>query len=248
MLCRLLFRPTAILRQKTGGRKKGSRNKRTVEKVRTAERELMAARAGKKLAVDHMDEMIDYFKSLVGLLAPWQPDGTPREDRDVNLWFRVVAVFQGFLSMRAPYQSPRLGAVTIVPSAGQPIMREIPPEDLDRRLAERGLPLSVFGMDRPVFELEAMTPGSGQVDGNRRSWRSWRTMTRSGASPCADGTAIITVLAQSAILTSPMRAPYQCSKTPASSAQRRCPKTSAARSASRTMTPMKTRTAPRARV
>jgi hypothetical protein len=34
-------------------------------------------------------------------------------------------------------------------------------------------------------------------------------MTRSGASPYADGTAIITVLAQSAILTSPMRAPYQ---------------------------------------
>jgi hypothetical protein len=31
-------------RPKTGGRKKGSRNKRTVEKVRTAEREIAAAR------------------------------------------------------------------------------------------------------------------------------------------------------------------------------------------------------------
>jgi hypothetical protein len=47
--------------------------------------------------------------------------------------------------------------VAILPSAAQPIMREIPPEDLDRRLAERGLPLSVFGMDKPILELEAVT-------------------------------------------------------------------------------------------
>jgi hypothetical protein len=56
--------------------------------------------------------------------------------------------------------------VAILPSAAQPIMREIPPEDLDRRQAERGLPLSVFGMDKPILELEAVTPGSEQVDGN----------------------------------------------------------------------------------
>ena len=31
--------------------------------------------------------------------------------------FRAVAVFQGFLAMRAPYQSLRLGAVAILPSA-----------------------------------------------------------------------------------------------------------------------------------
>jgi hypothetical protein len=132
--------------------------------VRTAEREVEAARAGKKLAIDHMDEMVEYFKNLIGLLAPWQPDGKLREDRDVNLWFRAVAVFQGFLAMRAPYQSARVGVVAIVPAPTQSIMREIPPEDLDRQLAARGLPLSVFGMDKPVLELEAN--GGEHVNGS----------------------------------------------------------------------------------
>jgi hypothetical protein len=56
--------------------------------------------------------------------------------------------------------------VAILPSAAQPIIKEINPEELDRRLAERGLPLSVFGADQPIIELEAVTPGSGQVNGN----------------------------------------------------------------------------------
>jgi hypothetical protein len=146
-------------------RKAGSLNKRTIEKLRAAEHELAAGRAAKKLAVDHMDDMVEYLKSLVDLLGPWNADGTRREGGDENLWFRAVAVFQNFLALRAPYQSPRLGAVTIVPSAAQPDMREIPPEELDRRLAERGLPLSVFGMDKPVLELEALN-GSEHVNGN----------------------------------------------------------------------------------
>jgi hypothetical protein len=110
--------------------------------------------------------MVQYFKNLVDLLVPWNPDGTRREGRDEDLWFRAVAVFQGFPAMRAPYQSPRLGAVAILPSAVEPTMRDISPEDLDRRLAERGLPLSVLGADKPIFELEAVTPGSWQVNGN----------------------------------------------------------------------------------
>jgi hypothetical protein len=47
-----------------------------------------------------------------------------------------------------------------LPSAAQPIVRDISPEDLDRRLAERGLPLSVFGMDKPTLELEPATASS----------------------------------------------------------------------------------------
>jgi len=66
-----------------------------------------------------MDEMVGYFSNLVGVLAPWNADGTPREGRDHDLWFRAVAAFQGFLAMRAPYQSPRLGAVAIVPPTTQ---------------------------------------------------------------------------------------------------------------------------------
>jgi hypothetical protein len=46
--------------------------------VCTAEQESAAARAGKRLAIDQMDEMVEYFKNLVDLLAPWNPDGTRR--------------------------------------------------------------------------------------------------------------------------------------------------------------------------
>jgi hypothetical protein len=101
-------------RPKTGGRKKGSLNKYSLSKLRTAERDIATARAGKKLAIDHMDEMVEYLKSLLPLLAPWNADGTPREGRDHDLWFRTVAAFQGFLALRAPYQSPKLSSVAIM--------------------------------------------------------------------------------------------------------------------------------------
>jgi hypothetical protein len=60
---------------------------------------------------------VEYFSNLVGVLAPWEPDGTPRPDRDQKLWFRAVEVFKDFLALRAPFQSSRLTAVAIVPQA-----------------------------------------------------------------------------------------------------------------------------------
>jgi hypothetical protein len=145
-------------------RKAGSLNKRTVAKLQAAEYELDAARAGKKLAVDHMDDMVEYLKSLVDLLAPWNPDGTRREGREHDLWFRVVAAFQSFLAMRAPYQSPRLSAMAIVPTKPPPSTADLTPEDVVRKLQERGLPLSVLGADKPILELEASPPSGNGSD------------------------------------------------------------------------------------
>jgi hypothetical protein len=106
-------------RRKYGGRKKGTRNKLTLEKLRAAEQEIAAARGAKKLAIEHMDDMLEYFRNLVRVLSPWDADGTPRPDRDQKLWFRTVEVFKDFLALRATYQSPRLSAVAIVPQAPQ---------------------------------------------------------------------------------------------------------------------------------
>jgi hypothetical protein len=112
-------------RPKYGGRKKGAINKRTLNKIVEEERKLAAAQrevVGKrphsndKLAIDHMDEMIDYFRGLIGVHQPWNADGTPRPGKDDKLWFRCVEVFQGFLNMRAPYQSARLGAMALIPA------------------------------------------------------------------------------------------------------------------------------------
>lgn len=102
--------------KKTGGRKKGVPNKRTVARLQEAERNLALSRSGeKKIAIDHMDDMIDVLRDLVGKLMPFEKDGTKLEGKDQQLWFRVIEAFQGFLSMRAPYQTPRLSAIALMP-------------------------------------------------------------------------------------------------------------------------------------
>lgn len=102
--------------KKTGGRKRGVPNKRTVARLEEAMKDIEFSRTGKKmLAVDHMDEMIDYLRGVVALLVPWEKDGTKREGKDEKLWFRAMDAFQNILSMRAPYQSPRLSAIAIMP-------------------------------------------------------------------------------------------------------------------------------------
>jgi hypothetical protein len=106
-------------KQKTGGRKKGSLNKRTIEKLNQAAQEITAPERGKKIAIDHMDDMIEFLRGVVAKLVPWDSDGKPIEGRDQVVWFKAVEAFQGFLNMRAPYQSPRLSAVQIVPSASR---------------------------------------------------------------------------------------------------------------------------------
>lgn len=103
--------------KKTGGRKKGVPNKRTIAKIQEAERDIELSRTGKKkLAIDHMDDMIEKLRNVVALLVPWEDDGTKRKGKDARLWFRALDAFQGFLNMRAPYQSPRLSAVAIMPA------------------------------------------------------------------------------------------------------------------------------------
>jgi hypothetical protein len=102
-------------RKKFGGRKRGTPNKKTLAKIAAAEAGLVEARAGKKLAVDYMDEMIEWFRHLTGQLQPFDKDGNLKPGRDARMWLRVVECFQAFLSMRAPYQSPRLSAVAIMP-------------------------------------------------------------------------------------------------------------------------------------
>lgn len=133
-------------RKKTGGRKKGAPNKRTLEKLHKAEKELAAVRAGRptKLAIDHMDEMIAFFRQLVTTLMPWNADGTTREGRDPRLWFRAVEAFQGFLNLRAPYQSPRLNAVAFLTPESQ--------EPSDITLVEHGLRLERMGLPKPTIE------------------------------------------------------------------------------------------------
>lgn len=107
-------------RAKGGGRKKGSLNKRTIERMREAEIQIDSVRrTGEKIAVHHMDDMIGWFRELVAKLMPFDEHGMVIKGRDPALWFRAIDAFQGFLNMRAPYQTARLSAVQIVPAQSQ---------------------------------------------------------------------------------------------------------------------------------
>jgi hypothetical protein len=103
-------------RRKWGGRKKGALNKATRIKIAEAEAASAAAKRG-TLAVERMDEMIEFLRGVVAKLVPWQADGAAIEGRDVKTWLRIVESFERFLVARAPYQSARLSAVAIVPAA-----------------------------------------------------------------------------------------------------------------------------------
>lgn len=114
-------------KKKVGGRKKGSKNKKTLQKLADLEKELQGYRAHKsapKLAVDHMDEMIEWLRNLVGAAQAFDAAGMPRPGYDPKLWFRILDTFAGFLAMRAPYQSARLSAVLVHPAAQMPAQQK----------------------------------------------------------------------------------------------------------------------------
>lgn|SRR5262245_18650728 len=112
--------PQSARKKTRRGRKRGSLNKRTIARLVAAQKAIeQPERERKKLAIDHMDEMIEFLRGVVAKLVPWNSDGTLIEGRDQVLWFKAVEAFQGFLQMRAPYQSPRLSAVQIVPAASR---------------------------------------------------------------------------------------------------------------------------------
>jgi len=71
-----------------------------------------------KLAVEIMDEEIAKFEQLMITLHPWDKDGTQIRGKSVQAYYWASEMRRDYLQMRAPYQSPRLSSVQVVP-AGQ---------------------------------------------------------------------------------------------------------------------------------
>lgn len=157
-------REAAKVRKKTGGRKRGSLNKRTLEKLAQAEHEISAHARGKKLAVDHMDEMVEFFRGLVAALVPWNPDGSRKEGKDDKVWFRAVECFQGFLNMRAPYQTPRLSAVAIMPGPSPGAQRTTVNVTILNERGERVYSDSAHGEDDEGGELLELEAREGEEE------------------------------------------------------------------------------------
>lgn len=94
------------------GRVKGSKNKTTIERELLAKRELLS---NGKLAVEIMDEEIERFAELEKVLYPWNERGEKLKDKSTNAYFWCCEMRRDYISLRAPYQSPRLSAVQMLP-------------------------------------------------------------------------------------------------------------------------------------
>jgi hypothetical protein len=95
------------------GREKGSKNKSTIQRELLAKRELLA---NGLLAVEIMDQEIERLGELTTLLYPWDENGKQITGKSVNAYYWASELRRDYLHMRAPYQSPRLSAVQVMPA------------------------------------------------------------------------------------------------------------------------------------
>jgi hypothetical protein len=93
--------------KKTGGRRRGSRNKATIERELRAERALAEKTAGKRLAKDILDELMHIFAATAASF---------READDMDKFREWAALAIEAAKALAPFQSPRYSTVAVAAS------------------------------------------------------------------------------------------------------------------------------------
>lgn len=103
--------------ERRGGRKKGTPNKATQERVLLAKRVLEGQqnRPGRRLAREILDDFMHLFTGMAAIHQPVSPGTVPgshqKPDEKKFLEFAQLAVSTA--AQLAPYQSPRLKAVVV---------------------------------------------------------------------------------------------------------------------------------------
>ena len=144
-------------RKKTGGRKTGVRNKTTQRRIDVAERAIVLAKAGgKRLAREVLEDFLELFSAIALTHQPAPPGAERNPNYDEKKFEKFARLAVEIATALATYQTPKLKAVLVGPALGQRQSNgaeRTSPEELARRLEERGLPPSVFGVDAPMIEL-----------------------------------------------------------------------------------------------
>jgi hypothetical protein len=131
-------------REKTGGRTKGVRNKKTLSRIAEAEAVVASSRAkGRKLAL----EVIEDYMQLFSALAMTSKDNEATFEKYARLTVETATAL-------ASYQSPKLKAV-FVPLSQQRRndVERLTEEELAKKLAEHGLPPLMYERDVPQIDL-----------------------------------------------------------------------------------------------
>jgi hypothetical protein len=144
-------------RKKTGGRKAGVRNKTTQRRIDAAERAIVLAKAGgKRLAREVLEDFLELFSAIALTHQPAPPRAERNPNYDEKKFEKFARLAVETATALASYQTPKLKAVLVAPELGQRQSNgaeRISREELARRLEERGLPRSVFGVDAPMIDL-----------------------------------------------------------------------------------------------
>jgi hypothetical protein len=98
--------------KRRGGRQKGSKNQSTIQRELVATQELLT---DDLRAVDLMDEEIVKLGRLMEVLYPWDDEGKQMRGKSVNSYKWASELRRDYLALRAPYQSPRLSSVQVLP-------------------------------------------------------------------------------------------------------------------------------------
>jgi hypothetical protein len=122
--------------------------------------------ANGKLAVEIMDEEIERFAELEKVLYPWNKNGEKLRDKSVHAYYWACEMRRDYIALRAPFQSPRLSSVQVVPAAqgrgdvevnvtilnekGEVEYTDVPPEELSEEKPEKpGLKLIEGSLNDP---------------------------------------------------------------------------------------------------
>jgi hypothetical protein len=92
----------------------GSKNQSTIAKELLAKQAMLGNSDG-LLAVEIMDQEIDRLGDLETVLYPWDAEGKQIPGKSVNAFYWVSELRRDYLHMRAPFQTPRLSAVQMLP-------------------------------------------------------------------------------------------------------------------------------------
>jgi hypothetical protein len=99
--------------KRRSGRQVGSKNQSTIARELRAKQELLGT--GAPFATEIMDQEIARLGELMTLLYPWDAEGKQLRGRSVSPYYWASELRRDYLALRAPYQSPRLSAVQVVP-------------------------------------------------------------------------------------------------------------------------------------
>jgi len=149
--------------ERRGGRRKGSRNKATIERELLAQRMLQHAPAGAMQNARLGKEVLEQYMVMFDTLAQhYRPIPESPHSDEVKFTKYATATCDCAKAL-APYQSPTYRASVVEqPKSPQTPVLEFSEEDLARKLEERGLPPTVFGIDVPVLELKVERDGNGK--------------------------------------------------------------------------------------